>query len=401
MPYTVAAQRALLSRRGVQRGVVGVGSGFTTLTADTSYYLPLGAAASVQTSQALGSFAWRGAGVLRNMHVTVSINSRNSSATTVTLQRGGADTALSASIPASSTATASNTTDVVSVSDGDVLTLHVRTNTGTGTITIRSVTLQFEREGQIFTHVSMFQATQSISSERFVTPGGDDNPTATEADARWRALEPCTISRIFATLTASAADCTVTSRKNSAAGNQSILIPSGTTTRVEEDDGVFDTLADGDTFDIRKVASGAAVTLAQAGLRYESQVPGRVMVGTGGGVVASSGATTYGGMFGPPLVGTTESQAKQKIPYAALISRLACTVITNLSTATPVLTLRVNGVDTAVTSTVTATGTISTPATASVAVAAGDDISVSISGHDGNVTLGATYMLVTDLNAGA
>lgn len=385
----------------VQRAIVGA-HGATYPTASTTYFIPLGALGSATgTTEAQARYPWRGAGRLTNLYVRAGFNSR-SDASVITLRVNGANSALSASLAAAG-ASASDLANVVTVADGDLLCLAVTLGSGTGSLGLRSVTLQFETDGQVFTHLcGQAAAPASSQLQRWVTPLGGQMILATpEAETHIRALEDCTLSNLIALTTTNGASnaCVLTSRKNTGAGGQSVSIPAGSTSMVEDTSNA-DTVADGDVIDVQKAATTGGVSLAITGLRYEGQVTGRAPIGSGGSGTAGGGTTNYGGLFGPPLFGTSEGDAQSVAPFDARLSRFSCNVVSNSSTTTCTLRLRINGSNAAQSLSIGAGQTgIITPSGATDDVVAGDLLSVQASGQDANVTFSWIGALVTDLNA--
>jgi len=385
-----------------ERGVVGFGSGFSTTADSTDYYIPLGGVGTtLNTTRANGQYPWRGAGTFRNLYVTISANTRGT-ASTVTFMLGATGQSLTVSIPAGSTTTIADTSNSFAVADGDLIGVKISTSTGGGTLTIRSVTAQFETAGQIFTHTAGYGFNNSSASTVYYSPRGTGAGSTSEASSSvLQALESTTASYMHALVTVNSASTTATfkSQDNTADGNQTFTMTAGTTGLGEDTNGAHtDTIGAGETLTVQKSSTTGAITVMGAGFKTMTATAKRIQVGSLQSGNATAGGTFYGGMFGIAVVSGTESQASQKMPYAARFSKLNCYVVSNASSTTTTITLRFAGSDTAVTCTIAAGATGFMTASASTAdCAAGDLISYKITGQDGTVAISWVGMLVEDL----
>lgn len=389
---------------GAEQGLLGFTSAGTIGASTTRYVAPNAYANIANTSEALVAIRWRVAGTIKNLNVAAAANSR-SDATVITLRVNGADTALTVSITAGQTTNFADTTHEVAIADGDTVCFSIVCGGGTGTINTIRATAILETAGQIGTHIVTSSGASASATSRFLIPmGGPLTLNITEALTAMTALEACTLSRMAFDFAANdaATDCIVTSRKNSGAGNQSLTFTAGSTALQEEDDGISDSLAANDTHAINRGATTGNTTPWLASMKYTGAVAGRTLVGCGGGSVVTASTTMYTGLFGIAIVGSTETSVQHKVPYAARLSHLCFTVAANsTSTTSMTATVRVNGADTDVTATIGASPTTGASSVSAddVDIAAGDLISISFAGNDGNVTVSWVGLLITDLAA--
>lgn len=386
-----------------ERGVVGFGSGFSTTADGVDYYIPLGGVGTtLNTTQANGAYPWRGAGTFRNLYVTVSANTRAADSTLV-FQKAGSDQTLTVTIPASGgAATISDTTHSFTVADGDLIGVKITTGAGGGTLTVRSVTAQFETAGQIFTHTAGYGFNNSSVSTVYYAPRGSGASLTSEASSSvLQALESMTASYMHALVTVNSAATTATfkSQDNTADGNQTFTMASGVTGLGEDTNGAHtDTIGAGETLTVQKSSTTGAITVMGVGFKTVNATAKCIQVGSLQSGNATSGGTFYGGMFGPAVVSSAESQASQKMPYAATFSKLNCYVATNASATDATITLRFAGVDQAVTCLIPALTSGFMTASASTAnCAVGDLISYKITGQTGTIAIAWVGMLVEDI----
>jgi hypothetical protein len=398
----VGGSAPIVAPAATERAVVGFGSGFSTTTDSSSFYIPFGGVGfSTNTTQANGAFKWRGAGTFRNLYVTISANTRGTD-TVLFVQKNGVDTALTVTITGGVTTTKVDTSNSFDVADGDLIGVRIGTSTGGGTITIRSVTAQFETAGQIFTHMSFYGGATANAANTYYAPAGSGVSTTTEANAEvMKALEAYTSSYMHALISANAASttCTFTSQDNNADGNQTFNVLATVTGLGEDSNGAHtDAIAADQTFTVKKGSTTGNVTVVGAGCRAAWSTAGRVQVNAVQSTTVAGGATFYGGMFGPAMVSSTETQASQKMPFAARFSKLCCFVTSNASSVGATLTLRIAGSDTSVTVTIAAGATGFMTASGNTAdCAVADLISTKLTGQDGNIVINWVGMLVTDI----
>lgn len=394
-----------------ERGFIG-GSGAANgfATASSTVHFPLMGRPGVGTTggnatEAFTQFKNRGAADFKNLHVVVTTNARTTPSTAL-LRVNGADTALSVTIPASTTGTFADTTNSVAVADGDLVNGALTTGSGSGTLTISAVGLEKSSAGQCSTRIGSFMSGAgsafSTASSTVYYGCGTANGTTTESRTQARAMEGCTLSnfQVYVDANARTTSCTIGTRKNGANGGQSVTVTAGSTGLFEDTTG-SDTLAAGDLFNFR-ITSGAGtetLTWRMMTARYVSANPNcSLLVSSAQAVALAAGATTYFAASGYGQgAGATEATHQAVMPFPGTIAKAGVYVSANASTADTTWVMRKNGADTAVTVTVTALTTGSfVDTTHSFAVARGDLVNWKASGAaTGTVTLGSLTALLT------
>jgi hypothetical protein len=121
--------------------VTGFNESFTT--ASTSKYAHPAGQLGNQGTEANLKKKIHSTGVLKNLYVNVTANSRNSSTTTVVVRKNGADTALKVDYLAGTSGIKEETAIGVDVADGDEINLAINTGSGSGTFTAELAALEF------------------------------------------------------------------------------------------------------------------------------------------------------------------------------------------------------------------------------------------------------------------
>lgn len=387
-----------------QRAMVVVGGGTAAVArfgaASTTSYLSIGGASSeVSQTEALAQTPWRGAGTFTNFNIQPAGNTRGTN-TTVCIRVNGAD-ALCNTWASSGFAQFLDTTTTLNIAAGDLVSISVTTGTGTGVFQLKPISWQFTTTGQVFSHISNHAplGVAGATAARFYALGGRLEQGSTEANASIKALEAFTASDLVAGVSANSASTPAyTFRKNAANTALTLAFGAGATGRVEDAANSV-AVAAGDTFAVSKPATGGSVTTIRTGFKYTGAVPGRVMQMASGQV----GVLTTHIAPGMSTVGeTAEANAQVRVPFASTVSKLSVLVYSYSSTVDILVELR-NGGATVRSFTIPAgstfPATFTDPSGAEDAFAAGDMLSVKLSGMDVAVGVGAVTFLMTDSNA--
>lgn len=382
------------------------GNTTTTAASSVTYYGNYGNSQSAQgtaeTTEANASLVHRGSNVtLKDLRVIVATNSR-AAQSSVTTRLNAADTALVATITASTTGTYTDLTDTVSVTAGDTVGYKLIVGSTSGSLLVTSITANHESAGQAFNFWaaagSVSYTTASVT--RYLNPVGNISAVqTTDAAAQTYAPAAGTISNLRIYVTAARATATtVRSRVGAANGAQSVSV---TGTGAFEDTSNSDTLAAANLFNYSVVTGTGADTLTIVGLSYKYTPSTADVTALGAGPGQQTllpNSLRYYPPSGFLVSDGTESRQQVAMPYAGTLDRLSSTITANLSTTTATFVLRVGGVDSAVTYTVAAGATGSfADTTNSVSVAAADLVSIKGSGADANITIRSMGVKLTAL----
>lgn len=136
---------ALPTFQNAATGAAIIGGGTQALTisqATTVYFNPVYPNNS-DTTESNWDFPIPKAGTLKNFYVRVKSNTANQ-ACTLTIRKNGADTALTLTVPSSTSGTFSDTSNTVSVAAGDLITIKDVSTTTSGTATLISCSMVLE-----------------------------------------------------------------------------------------------------------------------------------------------------------------------------------------------------------------------------------------------------------------
>lgn len=391
-----------------QRAMLGIGGNNVSYANATAYYLPVGGmGAGSANTQALADTVWRGSGKFANLRVRVQQNSRSVACTVSVLVNGVAR--LTCTIGAGSTTVTPDAT-VYDVAAYDTVCVKVDPGSGSGNIRLGAITWEFKTASgtQVFAHYNS-SGDNYLSSGRYAySPGGFLDPlgasTSSDVGAEAIAIEAFTLSNIVAGITSGASPAiTMVSRKNNAAGNQTIAATTGTPV---EDTTNSDSLSAGNTFVIRTTTiPGTNPTYTRIGFKYTGAVAGRTMVFSAGRSTVTNAQTAgvYGGPFGPPIVNVLPEYAEAEVPFACQVSDIAANVQSYAGANQVTLELYKNTgsgpVATGLMLQFTTAGIKTTSSGGPVTFAAGDKMCWKASGQNGDVVFVFIGVLVTDTNA--
>lgn len=356
-----------------------------------NYGLSAGASGIAITNEAQVEIVHRGPNAtLKSLRVIVTTNARAANSS-VTTRKNNADTSQVATITASTTGTYTDLTNEVSVTAGDKVAYKLVIGSTSGNIAIPSITVDAESAAQaaVFWSGLGSVSTANASATRYwYTPGFLNILTAEDSTQK-----PCPSAGVISNLrlyvtAARATDTTARSRINTANGAMVVTLTASTTGAFEDTTNT-DTVAVGDLFSVQTVTGTGVDTLTISNistLYTPTTANVTPLASSNASAALTSGSTSYYPPAGV-MSAVTEALAQIAAPVSGDGSYLYGRVSANASASTATMVLRVNGVDTAVTYTIAggATGTF-TDTSNSVAVAAGDLLSIQGSGSNGTIT---------------
>jgi hypothetical protein len=344
------------------------------------------------TTEAEAELVHRGsAATLKTLRVIVTTNTRPADSS-VTTRKNASDTSQVATITASTTGTYTDLTNTVSLTAGDTFAYKMVLGAGSGNFLAPSVTINQESAGQSATFwaglaASAAATTNANSTRYWFIAGPGAAPSTTEPIPQRYCPVGGAISNLRAYVSAArATNTTLKSRLNGADGAMSVTL-TASTTGAFEDTTNSDTISEGDLFAVATVTGAGADTLTITNLSvlYTPSVSNAAALSSSSTSVNLTAATAYFAPIGA-LTALSENLTQVAAPMAGSASYLFGRVSSNTSTTTVTMVLRNNGADTAVTYTIAggATG-VFVDTSNSVAIAAGDLLSIQGSGADATV----------------
>lgn len=394
-----------------QRAFIGAADGVSISTASAVYYAPLGCGPApgtiLVTTEANVEHIHRGADVvLKRMYTRVQTNAR-STASTVTIRKNGAGTALATTIGSAVTGTLSNLSDTVTLTAGDRYCVEVALGTGTGNLLIVGITLAMEAASQCIFPITASGSQSLINANvtRYQALSGPlPGVQTTESIIQLKSLIAGALSnlQVYATANGSTNATTAKSRLNAADGSQTLSVASGVTGK-SEDTTNSDTIAIGDLMGHAFVSGAGTASFTHSFIGYtftpstarQSQLTSRNAT-----TVLAASTTRYAQILGRCAFNSTEGNVQIAVPFACRLSALTAKTSVNASTTTVTCQLRINGATVNNTTTIAggATG-FSTAATQDDIAQPGDLIDVIVSGADGSVTFQGFSILVEELQS--
>ena len=225
------------------------------ITDATTRFIQLVGSFSAQVTEVNAEIPIRDAGTFSNLFVYVSTNTA-SVTSTITLRKSQVDTSLTVSYTADQTGIKEDTSNSVLFAATDEIDYEVTvpTEVGTNTITIELIGLQFAptttTDSITILGNSGTSTTALNAGTRYLIPSGAISFTiSTEANIKYRARFSFTSSDFYTYVSANAriTDVVIGTRKNGAAGAQSLTYTSGQT-GAKEDTVNTDSLVAGDDF---------------------------------------------------------------------------------------------------------------------------------------------------------
>lgn len=373
--------------------LTGCGGAINVSTATTSWFGSFGAQSpNANTTESDVKVKFRcGTATMKNMRVYVGINTRNTSNSTGFVNQNGVS-AMSATITSNLAGTYTDTGSTPSVADTDNMTCGLTTGSGTGNIQTTGQIVEVATTGQGASQMSAIGSAANATA-RFYPFAGALNALLEPASV-FPTIESTTLSNMqFVLPVNSSTGFTVASRKNQAAGGQSVVVGSGAT-GLFEDTGNHDTMVSGDTMDLSKPVASGSATLTCISMKSSGSVAGQTTVNAASQFTLASATTRYFPPYGTLGI-SSETQAQVPMAFTAQASKLSVYVQTNASAAGTTVVWHNGGAGSSPSIAVgTGTGLIQdTSGTAQVS--AGDLISYVASGSNNNILFNWAGAIIT------
>lgn len=329
----------------------------TTTFADnaTSYFLLSGAIGA--GTQAPRTTPIREAGVFSNLFTYVSANTTLVNST-FTLQKSLADTSVIVTYTSGQTGIKEDTSNTDSFANTDEAAYEgtvANDASGAKTITLEVIGIQFEPTDTsvcLTPMITALSASNSSAAQCFFLPNGVNVFNIIEANFKYRVRNSFTSSNFYAYVSSNASSSIVfTTRKNGAAGNQTVSF-GATQTGGKEDITNTDSLVASDDFNSSIDGTGASsVTFTTTSTNNKNTSNQFIELGgTSAGVSVNFNVTTYFSVSGvlEPLTTEAKRQIYPRFDFTAkeLISYVS---VNTIATSATTVTLRDNGADSSVT----------------------------------------------------
>jgi hypothetical protein len=198
-----------------------------TVASVTNYVRLVGQATAPTTETAKEQFKSQLAGVRKNLHAVVKLNTWTTSNATLKSRLNGADGAMSAAVTFGVTGTYRDLTHSDTIAVGDLVNSAFAVGTGSGSYgqpTFYSEIATANGTAQFIAAAN--STTQAVSLTRYLPSCADCAGNATESEVQLKVGIACVADKFSMYVSANTltASCTVTSRVGAAAGNGSISI---------------------------------------------------------------------------------------------------------------------------------------------------------------------------------
>lgn len=401
---------------------MGAGTTSQTSTAGTNqYFSPIGDGTRMTTNELDAQALMRTAGVISNMGLRTSTNSVNNNVI-VTLRNNAVSTAMSVTITAGATGYWEDTIDTVTIAAGDKLSLLSAASGTTGTYVLYGVKLEFDTLTSTTNSITRMGATNpalntghTAASTTWYYPLNTRLPTTTgtntvETGAQVTQQYAGTYRNLacYIALNARTTNTTIRFRKNTANGNQSIVIPGG-----GADTGWFEDTTNSDSvvandlvnYSITNGTGTLAISISSIMVGFQTTTdPGVGALMTANTTVASisNNATQHApisGMLSTGLV-NTEALMQYAIRDTMSFKGLTIKVVGNTNNA-PVVKLRVATADSLLSIAVASstTGTFSNLVN-TVTIASGDMVNYKVTTGATGTTFTLQYIAMWSSIAG-
>jgi hypothetical protein len=336
------------------------------------------------------------AGTFSKLYVRVVANTTTGDAT-VTVRKNSTDTALTLTIPAGQTGPFEDSTHSFTTTSGDLIDYKTVT-TGTGTVSFTIMSVIFDATTNCVSKLLVDGYNTAVTSAtRFQAVSGaatSSTATATVADNTIRKVATIKNFSTYVSVNARTTNTSIFLRKNTT-DTTITLVYGNVETGLKQDTTHTTTTAVDDTIVYRMatLVGAETITTIYHGIEVEHATHGLVSgssMGTSVDTTPDFGTTSYIALGGTTQVQSTETFSKQKPRAGFIISELTLRANANTLNGTCIVTLRKNGVDTALTVTMAAGSTTPvTDSTHSVAVGSNDEINFSVvcAGSSGEITI--------------
>lgn len=378
--------------------IAGSSASFTS-SANTTEYHPVVGAPTTTTTESPQQIPWKTAGTFSKFGVRVSTNSVNT-ATVFMFRKNTADTSMSISMAGSTTGWFEDITNTVTVAVDDLVS--IRSVPGSsGTFVHHIFKTEFDTNNSTTDTITRLGVTSSSvntamtgASTTYYWPVHcqlQATASTTETDCQTVEQYAGVYKNLGVRITSNSRTATtVRLRKNTANGNGAAVITASTTGWFEDPTNT-DTVAASDVVDIAVVngTGTSSISYAIMAVEFENTAnPGIGRTGQSYNVVVSFAHTTT---FYLPIAGalrtgrSTEAESQIKVYDTYLFKGLSVKATQNSIANATTVTLRVNGADSALIASVTAssTGTF-TDLTHNVTVASGDLVNMELTTGTGS-----------------
>jgi len=338
------------------------GSG--TSTANTTQFIPpVGEHNAPTATEAEAEIVIRTAGTLSRLGVRLTSNGITGN-TVFTVRKNGADTGITVTFGSSATGIQEDLTNTVSVAAGDKICIKSVPGGATGTWTMKGISLHFvATSGNTVQILGAYQSNSVTfnNTTRYWPIHGRSTNDSIEAKtkSRQRVAGTYTNFMIYISANARTTSTTFKSRKNGVDGNVSVTIGAGAT-GVFEYTGSGDTVAVGDDYNLAGTFGASAESMTITLIKIEftnTEYKGLLMssnMGSSADILAN--VTTYFPLGGSNV--TNSSTDRRRVRNSRLILYdLHVYVDPNTVSATSTATVTVNGVDSALTCSITSNTT--------------------------------------------
>lgn len=245
-------------------------------TASSSIYLFLtGTTITVETTEVNVQLKPKTGGTLKNLGTLVRTNARTT-ATVIRTRKNTANGAMSVSYGSGVTGYLEDNVNTDTVASGDILNYQLTTSTGVGAIVLDNVKTEFEttNSGFLFAGGNGTGIGFPANSVNYYAIGGEVNNDALEGNMVIDFKMTATLSNMaqIVSLNSTSAVTTSVFRKNTANGNQTIAIGSGSTGYFEDTSNT-DALVDGDDVCVKVSAGVTGTTFGLWGSMFLASIP--------------------------------------------------------------------------------------------------------------------------------
>jgi hypothetical protein len=329
------------------------------------------------------------AGTFSKLYVRIIANSTSATSTILTRKNAATDGNLTVSISSAATGVFEDTTNTDTVTAADKWVYKLVTGSG-GTLSITIISVLFEATGTTDTYTRCgcggSNGFATASASRYNTIGGDiSSGSATEANSKTRIRESVTAKNlaVVATSNARVNTTTINTRKNGSGTSQLIVSITSGATGIFEDTATTVSLVAGDDYNT-SVATGSGtqtLTLSNIVMDIVSTSPdnnGICVMGRITGYTQNAATTDYFAIGGNILTESTESSTKVKTRAAFTFSEITALIGSNTVSAASTIKLRVNGADSSLSASVTAsTSGVFSDSSNTVTTSATDDVNTA------------------------
>lgn len=337
-----------------------VSHGLVSVVDNTTRFFAITGPMTGQTVEEYSQQPIRDAGTFANLYVRIPTNTA-SNTSTVTLRKNKADTALIVTIGSDLTGVFEDNSNTVAFANTDEANLEVTvpTEAGTNNLTISLFGMSFTPDTT--TNAATFLNTNAAvgnitgdSTTLFITPQGTNAVASVEANnqIKIRGSFVAQDFNIYVSANARTSDSTFGTRKNTAAGSQSVVVGAGLT-GFFEDTSNTDTLAANDLYGYY-VTTGAGTGEATAVREYSSTListANQFLMVLGDLLSQAFNVTNYLGASGSSTDETTTEADTQIIPQFTFTVKELITYrsANSIATSDSSVTVRDGGADSAVT----------------------------------------------------